>query len=572
MVPSIKILPPEIQNQIAAGEVVERPASVLKELIENSLDAGATSIEVNLKKGGLESIEVIDNGIGIQEQELELALTRHATSKITYFPDLLSISTYGFRGEALPSIASVSKFSLKSRPKQQEIGFEINVKFGQIQPKKPITMPYGTHIIVNELFANIPARLKFLKTPPTEKRRSIQTFLKQALPHTEIEFKLFSDKQEIFHFYAQEDILSRLTKIWPKHIVSCLEKINFQDDNIQITGLASRPESIQARGDRIFLYVNKRPVQDKLLLSAIKKAYEGKILRNEFPQVILFLDIPPELVDVNVHPAKLEVRFSEEKTVFNAVRKAIQNTLEVTTLFSFHPTKTNQPNSLSTIKEIKEHSPIYIAPEIKAKPTINFQTEQSKKNTFTQNKEKISVVKEDFVYLGQIDKTYLLLKQENNFLILDQHAIHERILFEEFKNQKTEKKKLLLPLNYSLTGEEKICLEKFWVTFNKMGFSLSLSANNILEINAIPSPFSPEEAKLFIQEILSKQINKFEEMLKIMACRASIKAGDELTPDEALALIFKWQSCPNKEFCPHGRPTLIVLKDDILAPLFKRGK
>ncbi|MDQ7032611.1 MAG: DNA mismatch repair endonuclease MutL [Desulfonauticus sp.] len=566
---AIKILPPEIQNQIAAGEVIERPANVLKELVENSLDAKSTFIEVTIKKGGLELIEVIDNGSGIPESELELALTRHATSKITNFNDLLSIATYGFRGEALPSIASVSRLTLQSKPKTQELGFKLEVEFGQTLSKRPVPMSFGTQVKVEQIFSNVPARLKFLKTPSTEKKRCWQLFFKQSLPHSEVEFKFITDNQEQIHFYAHETLLARLQKIWPNSIVSNLIEIDFQYKDIKLSGYTSKPESIQARGDRILLYVNKRPVQDKLILSAIRKAYEGKILRNEFPQVILFIDLPPELVDVNVHPSKAEVKFAQEEQVFTAIKKAIEKSIDnfsISIPNVVYSTNQSYSTSSSTIPASTPTPFVSLKSDNTQLQSIVAEAE-TPYTTFTADQHA-----SDFVYLGQIDNSYLLLKIKNNFLLLDQHAAHERILFEQFKKRAFERKNLLFTFKLQLSSEEIQTLDILWKYFYELGFGLSFKQKKLLEIKAIPSVFSMEQAKNFLKDILAKGLNNYEDLLKLAACKASIKANSPLTPDEALTLISQWQKTPHKEFCPHGRPTFIVLNKSLLDPIFKRNK
>ncbi|MDK2920580.1 MAG: mismatch repair protein MutL [Desulfonauticus sp.] len=562
--PSIKILPPEVQNQIAAGEVVERPASVLKELLENSLDALATSVKVYLQRGGLELIQVEDNGVGIPEEELELALTRHATSKISFFPDLLSISTYGFRGEALPSIASVSQLSLSSKTLEQESGMAVEVHFGQLLKKYPLSHPPGTRVKVENLFLNVPARLKFLKTPATEKNKCIQAFIREALPHTQVEFLLFVEGKEHLHFYKQEKPLLRLQKIWPESITQNLLEFNLKKEDITISGYTSKPESIQARANRIFVYVNNRPVQDKIILKAIREAYAGKILRNEFPQTLLFIHIPPELVDVNVHPAKTEVRFTEEGLIFSLVKKALEQVLSPKITYSFEVKEEIKP----ALMDKKEFSLPLTEKDISEVKEV---AENKAPYTPTSLEEKYSepAQKDNLIYLGQIDSTYLLLKDRENFLLLDQHAVHERILFEELKNKKIEKKHLLLPLTIKLSLSEQECFQELFGYLSELGFSGELK-ENILHLKTIPGLLTPEQSTSFLKEILVKKIDKYEELLKIMACKGSIKAKATLTTDEALGLILKWQRCPNNSFCPHGRPTSLPLRAEMFHALFKR--
>lgn len=647
----ITLLPEALQNQIAAGEVVERPASIIKELIENSLDANATTIEVFIENGGHTFVQVRDNGFGIPPNELRLALTRHATSKIKTMTDIWKIQSFGFRGEALPSIASVSSFKIESAytiENNTEAAF-IQVEHGKIAKEGPSSLYRGTIITVQDLFATVPARLKFLKTPSTEQKRAQDLFARLALTNI-AEMILYSGTREVLKFSSDLSLHERLKIIWPDSITSNLLPFDNTIHNIRVHGFTSPPNQTQPRSDRIFLYVNGRTVNDKLLLRAIQDAYKGRLISKEYPQSVLFIEISPELIDVNVHPAKTEIRFHDEKAIFSAVINTLKNSL--TTLipnFSIHqenqdpieihpkgfwgkadlqqifPVENNtkqsdtvfiqemMPNTQhssipsqmysSPIHETIEKNKNYSIFQNKYEPTDNVVKTYSPStdtvlNTISSNEPEtletsLSKTANEihiqqlngqmhigpYIYMGQVGDTYLVLidsrKKNDNaeLIILDQHAVHERILTEKLREGTLlqQAQALILPIQLTLHPTEKEHLEKIRNLLTSLGFSFSLK-DATLEVQTIPPLLDRSLATTFLRKALAGQQENLEKLWVSMACKSAIKSGLSLPPNEAAALIKQWIHIDQREYCPHGRPCVLIWTTNELHKLFKRKK
>lgn len=621
----IRLLPPDLRNQIAAGEVVERPASVVKELVENSLDAGAKRIDVRLDNGGQTLIRVQDDGCGIPSEQLELAVTRHATSKIASLEDLERIASYGFRGEALPSIASVSRFCIISA--WDDNAHSLQVEFGQVQPMVPAVLHQGSLVEVRDLFANIPARLKFLKTPSTELKRAQDWLARLALARPDVAFSLSSGERNLFRFLPRQQLHERLGQLWPRLIMDALRPVDSTRHGVHVHGLTALPTVSQPRADRILLYVNGRAVSDKRLLAAVREAYRGRLTSRDHPQTVLFVDLDPREVDVNVHPAKSEVRFRDESAVFSACLHALQEAL----LTSFavegsdpSPLKQDlwtpkpEPDAadLDKIPFPKrrpdgfwgrlDHAPLLssrLEPEraasdedwhlsstsITAQPTSFKLAEEEipwgDPLPETSIADKVPSVPVDatdskrqplqigsLVYLGQVADTYLVLRDTNvAILLLDQHAAHERVLYNRLRQGgfRGSGQHLALPLELRLHPAERERLQVLRVTLESMGFVLEYTADYLV-VRTIPPVLSQGEAREFLREALAGRKDDLSDLFISMACKGAIKAGQALTEDEAAGLVHQWLDTPEREFCPHGRPCVLRWDGAALERLFKR--
>jgi DNA mismatch repair protein MutL len=590
----IQVLPVELQNQIAAGEVVERPANVVKELLENSLDAQADRIVITLEAGGQGLIQVQDNGTGMSADEIELALNRHATSKISTVQDLTDISSFGFRGEALPSIASISRLELASKPKEALEGSLLRLQFGQIEYKGPTAIQQGTKIEVRDLFSNTPARLKFLKTPATEIKRAQDVVARMALAHLQADLQLTVNGKTVYRFLKGQTLRERINVIWPDSIVSELLDASAQIDDYLVQGLVGPPHIAQGRGDRIYLYVNNRPVQDKLLLKAVRQAYKGMLLSKEYPQALLFLQLPNNDIDVNVHPAKSEVRFRNEQQIFSLLQRAIktalnsvneepENELDPKQAYNWEPGIFEQPrqNQLSQPGLLKEDRPNSRAQIVRETPANLYPDKDLTKKGQSPNPAHFSATAEqkavlqDMTYLGQIFATYLLLTRKDElFLLVDQHAAHERVLYTHMQQgaEKASSQLLALPLELNLHPAEQDKLQEIGQELRKLGFIFECPRPQILSIRGIPAFMNTSKTREFLQSVFSDRLENLNDLWIMLACKSAIKAGDHLAPDEALSLLETWTKCPDKEFCPHGRPVMVKLGRKDLEKMFKRGQ
>ncbi len=628
----IHVLPSELCNQIAAGEVVERPASVVKELVENSLDAWATRVDVQLENGGQGLIRVQDNGSGVLPDELSLAVLRHATSKIRKVTDLDSIHSYGFRGEALPSIASVSDFSMASAVRGENgsvVSSVIRVSFGERSGVEPSSLHQGTVVEVRDLFSNVPARLKFLKSPATEVKRCLEWLERQALARTDVAFSLMSDGRTLLQCLPGETLAARLARMWPPQVVEALAPFDAERSGVRVHGLAARPDVSQPHGSRILIFVNGRSVTDKRVYGAVRQAYEGRITSRDYPQAVVFVELDPAEVDVNVHPAKSEVRFRDESAVYAAVLTAVRSSLQTPSgeLDAGCGVKDGASPEVTppSAGKKEEASPVLAesrpmgfwgaadsplrrplpaekesegdgewtvarphpvpdsrgmtqpAPSGEDAPSFREEEKTEPRPTPPVPENLLREVPEPapsrgLEYLGQVAGTYLVFRDASDALvILDQHAVHERILFSRFseKGWHGASQGLALPLVLELHPAEAGRWRDVKEMLEGLGYRGTLCGGT-LTVDGIPALLDRAGAQDFLRECLAGLKDDFRARFATMACRSAIKGGQRLTRDEAMNLVSQWLATPDRDYCPHGRPTVLRRDAAALEKLFKR--
>ena len=616
---TIRILPNNLVNQIAAGEVVERPASVLKELVENSIDAGATSIEVTLADGGKSLMIVSDNGKGMSKDELPIAVERHATSKL---PDdnLFNINFLGFRGEALPSISSVARLSITSRVPGAENAWKIEVNGGEKSEVMPAALSKGTRIEVRDLFYATPARLKFLKTAAAETGQCVDIMNRIALANPKISFYLNDEKGKKIALNAQQGELfdarlKRLSEVMGREFEENSFLIDAQRENLRISGFASLPTLNKANSLSQYLFVNNRPVRDKLLLGAIKGAYQDVLERNRYPMCALYFDIDPAYVDVNVHPAKAEVRFYDNALVRGLLVSAIRNAL--------NQAGQRASNVMDVSAFVQDQIPEFDVNGVKLPETaaleetsFAFQTEPlrphggfafqgysrssggSRQAVLPELERKFSVRTEESIPAAQIQPeevgplglakaqfhdTYIISQTEDSIIIVDQHAAHERIVMEKMKDNlargKVASQMLLIPEVIDLKPSDKVRILENAEELTKLGLQVEEFGPSAVIVREIPALLGDCDVKSLIQDIVEEMAEwgkgfelteKLHLVCATMACHGSVRAGRRLNIDEMNRLLRDMERTPHSGQCNHGRPTYIELKISDFEKLFHR--
>jgi DNA mismatch repair protein MutL len=540
----IKVLPPEVTSKIAAGEVIERPASVVKELIENSLDAGASEIAVEVQNGGIGFMRIIDNGCGLSATEAELAIRRHATSKINGLEDLEHIHTLGFRGEALPSIAAVAEMEILTRDGESSAATYLRLDNGRIIIREKKSRPQGTTITVRHLFRNLPARLKFLKSPSTEAGHIINVVSQYALSFPEVRFLLTVDGRITLRTQGDGELRTVASEIYGLETGRKLLEFEGTEGFIFLQGLATPPGVERATRSYLSFFVNRRYVRNSLLAKAIEAAYQGLIMKDRYPLVILNISLPPEEIDVNVHPAKLEVKFRNNQLIFNAVTRTLRNALDKAPITSI---------------KMSDNTDIY----------------GSLMQTFSG-----SSSLPPLRILGQLSASYILAEGEDGLYLIDQHAAHERVLYDKIIAQQGDKNPdiqgLLDPFTIEVSPLQEETLQRASKLMEALGFKLEQFGSRTYLVRSVPAVLSGANLNEALYDLLDQLAEEKDTVrygqtaARSIACHGAIRAGQTLSHEEMQGLIKQLEQTPQSRTCPHGRPTVIHLSAQRLKKEFGR--
>jgi DNA mismatch repair protein MutL len=666
--PTIRQLPPSLVNKIAAGEVIERPASVVKELLENSVDAGATDIEISIESGGLDLIRISDNGCGIDADQVSLAVASHATSKLTTADDLFDVHTLGFRGEALASIAEISHLTLRTRTAESESGIELTVKGGVAEPLQPVGCPVGTTIEVRHLFFNTPVRRKFLRTPQTEAGHVTEAFTRIALAFPKVSMRLLSGARTTFELPSTDSWCDRIRAFFGDEVAEALIPVDSHHDQTRLTGFVTDPSVSRANVRMQYLFLNGRHIRDRSLQHALGEAYRGLLMVGRFPICFLHLEMPAQMVDVNVHPTKLEVRFQEGGKVYSQLLQTLRHQFLTTDLTArvrtshFGATASNdsvvppQPISGSrsddrwndysarmgsiapTTVPLEPNGPPRLnlaglaAPEFRPFPETrsplgvavgNFVTANQRQNgmptelppgaelwsvpaandEFDREPSGASATGADTAsasspiqqthpqhllpsssHLGfQIHNRYLVTQDERGMVLVDQHALHERILYEQLRkkteSRTLESQQLLVPEPLDLTPAEAAAALDSRELLSKIGIEIEPFGGDTVLMTSYPAMLANIRPAELLRQVLEPLMaggkepsarDLLDELLNMIACKAAIKAGDKLSPEEITSLLEQRYDYQDTHHCPHGRPTALYFSREQLDKMFKR--
>ena len=592
----IAVLSEEVANQIAAGEVVERPASIVKELVENAIDAGGRDIRVEIEKGGCRSIRVSDNGSGIEREDVALVFERHATSKIVRIDDIYDAGSFGFRGEAMASIASVARVELLTRRADDLAGTRALVEAGTISEIAPAGLPPGTQITVTELFANVPARRKFLKTEATEQSACLDAVTRLALAHPEIRFSVRADGRDVFAAPAAAGVADRVAMILGKDFTDHRLTIAENKENIELRGFVSTPAWTKSNSKSIFWFVNSRFIRDNSMMHALLAAYRQVMEPRRFPAAVLFLRLPGEEVDINVHPAKLEVRFKNSRGVYDLVSGAVLRALAGAQASRDAVAYRLAPREAASASSGFWRSSPYRASSDRPQDVFSRQNLQQAigGDLFARTGEpdvpshvddascEERITFDHRTYLGQFAGTYLVFGSPGGLMLLDQHAAHERILLERLKASEMERaasQPLLMPEVVTLTPAQISLLEEALPLLAGIGLELDIFGRDAVVVKAMPAALPNVEPRRLVSDLVDQLSDgqavpslteRKEKILASLACHAAIKANAALSSSEVAALCRDLEKTPFNATCPHGRPIRVQFTLYEIERLFKR--
>ncbi len=602
---SIHILSKNLANQIAAGEVIERPFSIVKELVENSLDAGASEIRILLEQGGKQKIEVIDNGAGMDRADALLALERFATSKITNEDDLFRISTFGFRGEALPSIASVSILTLQTSTEPHGAGTEVRVKGGEREYVKDTAFNLGTRMLVEHLFYNIPARQKYLKSDATELSHIVEYVSAIALAHPACTFGLFHNGKKVFDLVPRDTVLMRVMDIFGSegHVDNFLP-LDTKTDTFHLEGIISHPRMNKNSAKYEFLYVNNRPIKSPLIHRAVAEGYGVNLEKGAYPFFVLNLKLDPSKVDVNVHPRKLEVRFEQQQLVFDFFKRSIAEALNAhfpadTNVFGTIPSDARQGESVPSLGRAFSRYQGASSPRSPYARSFRNSSSADAFPTLAQRVEPYETRSSGFIaqvpdgvsevskivkpkILGQLHTCYIILESPEGFSVVDQHAAHEITLFHEirqrFSNHEVVSQPLLFPLGIDIAQARMALFTEFFDFFRGAGFEVDQAGKYAILVHAVPAVLGQTDVEKLMADLVEDLAvdstvsldQKYERLFATMACRAAVKFGDPLSVSEQEKLIAGWSALENGYTCPHGRPVVRHFSLSEMLKWFKR--
>ena len=619
--PEIKVLPKEISELIAAGEVVERPASVIKELVENSIDAGADNITVEIQHGGITYMRITDNGCGIEKNDVPTAFLRHATSKIKNSGDLNAIGTLGFRGEALAAVSSVARVEMFTKPRDAAFGTHYEIEGGVEKLCEEAGCPDGTTIVIRDIFFNTPARMKFLKKDVSEANAAAAVVERIALSHPEIAFKLIRDGKQSLMTPGDGKINTAVYSVLGREFAGTLMEVDGGLDGIGVKGLTCKPVSCRPTRNYQFVFLNGRLVRSGTVTAAVEQAYKNSAMVGKFPGFVLYLTVPFNTVDVNVHPAKTEVRFSDERRIFDAVYSSVKNALargdtrpevklhepvfnpfeRMTTaeykqqpimkptvaeeIYKNRPSLHNayKPQEKTVLRDAnynvsKTNNTVYIPERIINPPPMAEEAPQPQRTVSVDIMRDVEDERPPITLIGEAFLTYIIVQMGESVFMIDKHAAHERILFNRLKKeQKTETQTLLTAVIVALTGDEYNAAISNTEALEKAGFEVEDFGNSSVRVSAVPASLTREDIPSVISELAGKlskgkapDSERLDDMYHTVACKAAIKAGSRTSPLEMQKLAERVLYSDDVMYCPHGRPVAFEIKRRELEKQFGR--